>query len=60
VKDAVFYARIQANNVYYGKVLGQKMNEKLNSSTIYLTKEEYNQVKAKDRIWRLDRGWGVG
>jgi hypothetical protein len=32
----------------------------LNSSTIYLTKEEYNKGKAKDRIWRLDRGWGWG
>jgi hypothetical protein len=37
VKDAIFYARIQANNAYYKEVLGLKMNKKLGSSQIYLT-----------------------
>jgi hypothetical protein len=32
VKDAILYARIQANNTYYKEVLGQKMNKKLGSS----------------------------
>jgi hypothetical protein len=31
VKDAISYARIQANNAYYKEVLGQKMNKKLSS-----------------------------
>jgi hypothetical protein len=44
VKDAILYARIQANNTYYKEVLGEKMNKKLGSSHIYLTKEQYNQV----------------
>jgi hypothetical protein len=44
MKDAVSYAHIQANNVYYGEVLGQKMNKKLGSSIIYLTEEEYNPI----------------
>jgi hypothetical protein len=42
VKDTIFYA---ANNTYYKEVLGLKMNKKLGSSTIYLTEEQYNQVK---------------
>jgi hypothetical protein len=45
VKDAISYARIKVNNTYYKKVLGLKMNKKLSSSTIYLTEEQYNQVK---------------
>jgi hypothetical protein len=45
VKDAISYAPIQANNEYYKEVLHQKMNKKLGSSTIYLTKEQYNHVK---------------
>jgi hypothetical protein len=36
MKDAVSYARIQANNAYYREVLGQKINKKLDS-IIYLT-----------------------
>jgi hypothetical protein len=44
MKDAISYARIQANNVYYKEVIGQKMNKKLGSSSIYLTEEQYNQV----------------
>jgi hypothetical protein len=43
VKVAISYARIQANNTYYKEVLGEKMN-KLSSSHIYLTEEQYNQV----------------
>jgi hypothetical protein len=43
VKDAIFYARTQANNQYYNKVL--KMSKKLGSSAIYLTEEQYCQVK---------------
>jgi hypothetical protein len=45
MKDAIYFARIQTNNVYYKEVLGQKMNKKLGSSSIYLTKEQSNQVK---------------
>jgi hypothetical protein len=44
VKDAISYARIQANNTYYKKAIGEKMNKKLGSSHIYLTEEQYNQV----------------
>jgi hypothetical protein len=40
VKDAVSYARIQANNAYYKDVLGLEMNKKLGSSTIYLTEKQ--------------------
>jgi hypothetical protein len=43
-KDAISYARIQANNTYYKEVLGEKINKKLGSSHIYLTEEQYNQV----------------
>jgi hypothetical protein len=42
VKDAISYARIQANNTYYKEVLGQKMNKKLGSFHIYLSEEQYN------------------
>jgi hypothetical protein len=45
VKDAISYGRIQANNMYYKELLGLKMNKKLGSSWIYLTKEQYSQVK---------------
>jgi catechol-2,3-dioxygenase len=45
MKDAVSYVRIQANNAYYKDVLGLEMNTKLGSSAIYLTEEQYNQVK---------------
>jgi hypothetical protein len=51
VKDAISYARIQANNVYYREVLGQKMNKKLGSSTIYLTEEQYKQVKVSKSFY---------
>jgi hypothetical protein len=45
MKDSISYARIQANNAYYKEILGQKMNKKLGSSRIYLTEEQYSQVK---------------
>jgi hypothetical protein len=45
VKDAISYACIQMNNQYYKEVLHQKMSKKLGSSAIYLTKEQYCQVK---------------
>jgi hypothetical protein len=45
VKDDISYTYIQANNTYYKEVLGQKMNKKLGSSRIYLTEEQYSQVK---------------
>jgi hypothetical protein len=45
MKDAISYARIQANNQYYKKILGQKMNKEMGSSSIYLTEEQYRQVK---------------
>jgi hypothetical protein len=45
VKDTISYARIQANNQYYKEILGQKMDKELSSSSIYLTKEQYIQVK---------------
>jgi hypothetical protein len=40
MKDVVSYARIQANNMYYREVLGQKKNKKLGSSKFYLTEEQ--------------------
>jgi hypothetical protein len=45
MKDAISYARIQANNQYYKEVLHQKMRKKLDSSAIYLTEDQYCQVK---------------
>jgi hypothetical protein len=33
------------NNAYYMDVLGVEMNKKLSSSAIYLTEEQYNQIK---------------
>jgi hypothetical protein len=45
MKVTISYAHIQVNNVYYKEVLGQKMNKKLGSSTIYLTEEQYCQIK---------------
>jgi hypothetical protein len=51
VKDAISYAHIQTNNVYYREVLGQKMNKKLDSSIIYLTEEQYNQVKVSKSFY---------
>jgi hypothetical protein len=51
VKDAIFYARIQGNNTYYKEVLGQKMNKKMGSSHIYLTEEQYNQVKVSKSFY---------
>jgi hypothetical protein len=45
VKDAIFYASIQANNTYYKEVLGLEMNKKLSFSAIYLTEKQYNQLK---------------
>jgi hypothetical protein len=51
VKDAISYARIQANNTYYKKILGQKMNKKMGSSHIYLTEEQYNQVKVSKSFY---------
>jgi hypothetical protein len=44
VKDAILYARIQANNTYCKEAIGKKMNKKLGSSHIYLTEKQYNQV----------------
>jgi hypothetical protein len=51
MKDAVSYAHIQANNTYYREVLGQKMNKKLGSSKIYLTEEQYSQVKVSKSFY---------
>jgi hypothetical protein len=45
MKDAISYTHIQVNNQYYKGVLHQKMNKKLGSLTIYLTEEQYRQVK---------------
>jgi hypothetical protein len=45
IKDAISYGHIQVNNAYYKEVLGLKLNKKLGSSRIYLTEEQYNQVK---------------
>jgi hypothetical protein len=45
VKDAVSYAHIQVNNAYYKDIIGLEMNKKMGSSAIYLTEEQYNQVK---------------
>jgi hypothetical protein len=51
MKDAILYARIQANNTYYKEVLGQKMNKKIGSSHIYLTEEQYNQVQVSKSFY---------
>jgi hypothetical protein len=51
VNDAISYARIQANNTYYKEVLGQKMNKKMGSSHIYLTEDQYNQVKVSKSFY---------
>jgi hypothetical protein len=51
VKDAVSYARIQVNNAYYREVIHQKMNKKLGSSAIHLTKEEYSQVNVSKSFY---------
>jgi hypothetical protein len=51
MKDAISYAHIQANNAYYKEVLGQKMNKKLGSSCIYLTEEQYRQVKVSKSFY---------
>jgi hypothetical protein len=51
VKDAISYARIQANNTYYKEVLGQKMNKNMGSSHIYLTEKQYNQVKVSKSFY---------
>jgi hypothetical protein len=45
VNDAVSYAHIQANIAYYKDVLSLEMNKKLSYSVIYLTEEQYSQVK---------------
>jgi hypothetical protein len=45
VKDIVSCACIQANNAYYMDILGLEINKKLGSSAIYLTEEQYSQVK---------------
>jgi hypothetical protein len=45
VKDAVSYACIQANSVYYKDIFCLEMNKKLGSSVIYLTAKQYNQIK---------------
>jgi hypothetical protein len=42
---AISYAHIQVNNQYYKDVLHQKMSKNLGFSTIYLTEEQYFQVK---------------
>jgi hypothetical protein len=47
----ISYACIQANNIYYKEVLDQKMNKKLDSSHIYLTGEQYNQVKVSKSFY---------
>jgi hypothetical protein len=51
MKDAISYARIQANNAYYKDVIDQKMNKKLSSSAIYLSGEEYSQVKVSKSFY---------
>jgi hypothetical protein len=40
VKDVISYSRIQVNNAYYKNVIGLKMNNRLGSSSIYLTEEQ--------------------
>jgi hypothetical protein len=45
VKDTIFYAHIQANNLYCKDVLHQKMNKKLGSLAIYFIEEKYRQIK---------------
>ena len=45
VRRTISYWRVQANNTYYKEKLGQPMNKNLKSSSIYLTEEQYFQVK---------------
>jgi hypothetical protein len=45
VKDTISYAHIHVNNTYYKGILDLKMNKKLGSSSIYLTDEQYSEVK---------------
>jgi catechol-2,3-dioxygenase len=45
MKDTISYAHIEANNAYYKDILGLEMNKKPSSLAIYLTEEQYNQVK---------------
>jgi hypothetical protein len=42
MNDAISYV---ANNQYYKEILGQKMNNEMISSSIYLTEEQYHQAK---------------
>ncbi|KAG8051143.1 hypothetical protein GUJ93_ZPchr0009g767 [Zizania palustris] len=45
VKDAISYARIQANNAYYKEKLGQRMSKATGASSIYLTEEQYRSTR---------------
>jgi hypothetical protein len=46
VKDAIYYARIQATNLYFQNHLEEAdpLNKKEGSSKIYLTKDQYREV----------------
>jgi hypothetical protein len=41
VKDTIYYARIQATNLYFQK---RPLNKKEGSSKIYLTEDQYREV----------------
>jgi hypothetical protein len=46
VKDAIYYARIQATNLYFQNHPEEEgpLNKKEGSSKIYLTKDQYREV----------------
>jgi hypothetical protein len=44
VKDAIYYARIQATNLYFQNHPEGPLNKKEGSSKIYLTEDQYREV----------------
>ena len=48
VKDALSLARIQATILFFKQIKGQPMSKRRGAAKIYLTEEEYGQVK---HIW---------
>lgn len=44
VRDTLSYVRIQANNQYLWEHEGRRMNSKRESSSVYLTEEQYRMV----------------
>jgi hypothetical protein len=49
-RDAISYARIQAQNIYFKEVLGRSILGKRESSSTYLTEQQYRQVITTDKL----------